>query len=392
MRRRTFTLTAPLAGFGLTLVGPARAQPAASPAPAAADLIGPILAETKTPSLAGAVVARDGLPWLEVGGVRQGPGSAAVTKDDLWHLGSNTKAMTAALYAKLVEQGKAHWGATVPELFPKLKVDAVWKATTVEALMSHTAGLSDKPLVDPAWLVSARSDPRPLAEQRRAFAARAFHAPPAGKPGSFEYANANFIIAGAAIEAIAGAPWEDVIRAELFAPLHMDSAGFGAPTGDEPWGHTADGTPVDPAGIADNPAALGPAGTVHVSLEDYAKFLRLFITGGGDFLSPDSIRRLTTPYSDADQSYALGWGVYKSRPWANGPVLFHEGSNTLWDAVALVAPARGLAFIGVSNDFALGHKATTALMLKLIGLFAPTTPSSGPAPGPPQASPQPPPH
>ena len=254
MHRRAFTL----AGLGLGLASAVRAQPAA--APASDDLIGPILAASKAPALAGAVVTKDALPWLQAGGVRQGPGSAAVTTGDLWHLGSNTKAMTAALYAKLVEQGKAHWGATVPQLFPGLRIDPAWQSTTIEQLMSHAAGVSDKPVIDAAWLVSSRSDPRPLVEQRRAFAGKVFHAPPGGKPGSFEYANANFIIAGAAIEMLTGAPWEDAIRSELFDPLQMDSAGFGAPTGDEPWGHTADGTPVDPSGIADNPAALGPAG------------------------------------------------------------------------------------------------------------------------------------
>jgi CubicO group peptidase (beta-lactamase class C family) len=388
MRRRTFTL----AGLGLALASAARAQPAADAAPPSDDPIGPLLAETKAPALAGAVVTSDGVPWLNAAGVRQGPGSAAVTVNDLWHLGSNTKAMTAALYAKLVERGKAKWGATVPELFPGLKVDAAWRTTTVEALMSHTGGVSDKPVIDPAWLNSSRSDPRPLAEQRRAFAARVFHAPPAGKPGTFEYANANFIIVGAAIEAITGGQWEDVIKASLFEPLQMDSAGFGAPTGDEPWGHTADGTPVDPTGIADNPPALGPAGTVHVGLEDYAKFIRLFLTGGGGFLSPDSIKRLTTPYNDADQSYALGWGVYKSRPWSNGPVLVHEGSNTLWDAAAIVAPGKGLGFIAVSNDLDRGRKATTGLILKLVAKFAPTPAAPAPAAAPAQTPPRPGPH
>ena len=391
MRRRTFTVSGLGAGLGLTLAGAVRAQPAAEASPAE-DLIGPILAETKAPALAGAVVTAANIPWLQAWGVRQGPGSAAVTTDDLWHLGSNTKAMTAALYAKLVEQGKAHWGATVPELFPGLKVDPAWRTTTVEALMSHTGGVSDKPLIDAAWLTSSRSDPRPLVEQRRAFAGRVFRTPPAGKPGSFEYANADFIIVGAAIEALAGAAWEDVIRTELFAPLQMDSAGFGAPTGDEPWGHTADGTPVDPAGIADNPAALGPAGTVHVSLEDYAKFIRLFITEGGGFLSPDSIAKLTTPLVSigaANNGYALGW-VVSTNPGRGRTArcLVHEGSNTLWDAAAIVAPGKGLGFIAVSNDEARGAKAVQALFGKLIQQFAPTAPQ----PKAPQTPPQSPPH
>jgi CubicO group peptidase (beta-lactamase class C family) len=391
MRRRTFTL----AGLGLMLAGAARAQPkdaAGADSSAPGDLIGPILEESKAPALAGAVVTADGLSWIGAAGRRAGPGSAKVTKDDLWHLGSNTKAMTAAVYARLVEKGKAKWGATVPQLFPGLKLDPAWSATTIEALMSHTAGVSDKPLLDTAWLIAARTDPRPLPAQRRALAAKAFHAPPAGKPGAFEYANTNFIIAGAAIEQITGGPWEDAIKSELFEPLGMDSAGFGAPTGDEPWGHTADGTPIDPAGVADNPAALGPAGTVHVSLEDYAKFVRVFLTDGGQgFLTPDSIARLTTPVGSEDRGYALGWGTFKSRGWAKGPVLWHEGSNTLWHAVVVVGPKRGVAVITASNDEARGAKATETLAARLIERFAPPETAPATPPPAPPPTPQPPP-
>jgi CubicO group peptidase (beta-lactamase class C family) len=369
------------------LAGAARAQPSADLAPPE-DLIGPILAETKAPALAGAVVTRDAIPWLQAFGVRQGPGSAAVTSQDLWHLGSNTKAMTAALYAKLVEQGKARWGATVPQLFPGLRIDPAWQSTTIEQLMSHAAGVSDKPVIDAAWLTSAQSDPRPLPEQRRAFAARVFHAPPAGKPGVFEYANANFMIAGAAIEQITGGSWEDAIKSQLFDPLGMDSAGFGAPKGDQPWGHAADGTPIDPSGLSDNPPALGPAGTVHVSLTDYAKFARLFLTDGGGFLTPASIAKLTTPLTSmgsANRSYALGWVVSANQPWTKGPIFWHEGSNTLWHAAIIVAPASGFAVLAVSNDEARGGKAVETLFTKLIRQF------SAPAPGAPTA-PQPAPH
>ncbi|HEY3812453.1 MAG TPA: serine hydrolase domain-containing protein [Caulobacteraceae bacterium] len=388
MRRRTFTL----AGLSLSLAGAAGAQPSAGGV-ANDDPIAPILKETQAPALAGAVVTKDMIPWLAAEGVRQGPGSAAVSTNDQWHLGSNTKAMTAALYARLVEQGKAHWGATVPELFPGVKIDPAWQSTTIEQLMSHAAGVSDKPVIDSAWLTSAQSDPRPLPEQRRAFAGRVFHAPPPGKPGQFEYANADFIIAGAAIEQITGGSWEDAIRSELFDPLGMASAGFGAPKGDEPWGHGADGAPIDPSGLSDNPPALGPAGTVHVSLPDYAKFARLFFTDGGGFLTPASIAKLTTPLvsiGTPNNGYALGWVVSTNRPWAKGPILWHEGSNTLWHAAIVVSPVSGFAVLAASNDEARGGKAVQALFVKLVHEYSANQtppPAAAAAPQSPAGSP-----
>ena len=147
------------------------------------------------------------------------------------------------------------------------------------------------------------------------------------------------------------------MAADLLGPLGMSRTGFGAPKGSGPWGHQAvDGrlAPVDPAGIADNPPVLWPAGGVHAPLEDYARFLRLFLTDGGGLLKPETLARLARPWSGGDAQYGMGWQVYKERAWAGGPALAHEGSNTLWHASAVVAPARPLAVIACSNTEAGG--------------------------------------
>lgn len=318
-----------------------------------------ILDMTDAPALGGAVVTPEGLTFLEAAGLRNRGRPDKVTKDDLWHLGSNTKAMTAALYGRLVEEGLAKWGATLPELFPDLKLDPAWSRTSIEQVMSHRAGVSDGPVINTGWLLKAQSDKAPMTAQRTALASTALTVPPAGRPGQFEYANLNYILAGAAIERIVGEPWETAITERLFKPLGMATAGFGAPRGAQPWGHrrlpmgVGGLIPMDPEGAADNPAAMGPAGTVHASLTDYAKFVRLFLTDGGGYLKPETIAHLTTPPPGAD--YALGWGVAADKPWAKGPRLGHEGSNTMWHAVAIVAPARGVAIIAVSNAFPSGE-------------------------------------
>lgn len=100
------------------------------------------------PALAGAVIGRDGLIWTGARGVRTEGREDAVSDRDLWHLGSNTKAMTAMLYGRLVEDGRAAWGAPLPELFPDLEADPAWAGTTVEALMTHRAGLLDAAVLD----------------------------------------------------------------------------------------------------------------------------------------------------------------------------------------------------------------------------------------------------
>lgn len=339
----------------LTLLGAARAR-------ADEPLVARIRKQHGVPALAGMIVTPDGLDMLEVAGVRRAGANDAVTANDLWHLGSNGKAITAALYARLVEAGKAKWGATVAELFPGRQMHAGWNGATIEEFLSHHAGASDAALTS-GWFKAAQTDARPLPVQRAAVVDAVLTNPPSHERGKHVYANANYVIAGAAIERLTGATWEEAMRTHLFTPLGMTSAGFGAPKGANPWGHTAGlfglgaFTPVDPAGLADNPPALGPAGTMHMSLPDYAKFLRLFIGGAGNHLSSDSVNRLTKPHRDGDQSYALGWITFKSRPWAKGLALAHEGSNTMWHAFTAVGPARGRAVVAVCNAHSGGGDA-----------------------------------
>lgn len=327
-----------------------------------------IRAETGAPALAAAVVGRDGLIWRGVTGVRRADAPTPAALDDLWHLGSNTKAMTAVLLARQVEQGAIAWGQPLAELFPDLELDAAFAETPFESLLQHRAGLSDQALL-PGWMPAAWIPGASVTELRAALAQRALTRPPDGQPGVFAYGNANYVVAGAALERLTGRPWEDLIRAELFDPLGMDRAGFGAPQGEQPWGHRADGQPKDPATLgADNPPALGPAGTVHADLEGYGRFLRLFLTEGGGLVSADSVSRLTTPPEGG--AYALGWAVRSGPDWAGGPLLSHDGSNTMWLARAVAAPARGLAFIVAANQFAPGRAAADRTVEALARAFA----------------------
>lgn len=326
-----------------------------------------VFAEAAPPALAAGIVTREGLGWAGVRGLRRAGAGDAATLEDRWHLGSNTKAMTAAVYGRLVDQGRARWAMPLAEAFPGLTVDPAWAGITLDDLMHHRAGLLDAGLLDQAWLIAAHGDQRPLPEQRTAFAARALAVPPRGPVGSFAYGNGNYIVLGAAIEALTGQAWEATMQAELYAPLGLTTAGFGPPRGEAPWGHRG-GVGIDPAGLADNPRALGPAGTVHMSLADYARFVAAMMGGAPGWLSEAARRHLLTPAAGSPPAYAAGWGVVNA-PWAGvggpGPAITHNGSNTMWFATVLAAPERGLGFITLSNDGAAGQQACTTLIRRL---------------------------
>ena len=106
---------------------------------------------------------------------------------------------------------------------------------------------------------------------------------PASKPGStYAYSNVGYALAGLMAEQVTGESWETLMRRRLFEPLGMASAGFGSPARpgrvDQPWGHRLFGNKVTPT-LRDNDPSMGPAGNIHCSVPDWAKFAALHMPG-----------------------------------------------------------------------------------------------------------------
>lgn len=311
------------------------------------------------PALAAAVVVDGKIVVTKAVGFRKSGDPEPVTADDKFHLGSVTKSMTATVAAMLVEQGKISWTTTIAEAFPESKSDIHldYLGVTLEQLLSHRGGApGDAPgdLWRQAWAATG-----PAAEQRLAFSKGLLARKPETKPGTkYVYSNQGYTIAGVMLEKATGKTWEDLLRAMLFEPLGMTTAGFGAPASvgkvDQPWGHTkkmiSGRDPVPPGPGADNPLAISPAGAVHCSLGDLAKYAAFHMAGerGESKLLPaESFKKLHTAVADNDD-YALGWVVLK-RGWANGRALMHNGSNTMFYVVVWMAPDKNCAVIVASN-------------------------------------------
>jgi CubicO group peptidase (beta-lactamase class C family) len=308
------------------------------------------------PALGAAVLLKGKVVALDVVGTRKLGGRVAATKDDLFHLGSNTKSMTATLIATLVEDRKLRWNETLPELFPDLaaKMDPGFKAVTLDQLLCHRAGLSGETAPPGTTMLQLAEGTGPLPRQRRAYTEAFLTQKPEYEPGTrFVYSNAGYVIAGAAAERVTGQSWEDLMRKRLFQPLGMKTAGFGPPgtpgREDQPWPHaflSGKGFPVAPGPRADNPTVIGPAGTVNASLEDWAKYIQANLDDNR-ILKKEAWKHLHTPPAGAD--YGFGWG-FTDRPWAGGVALTHSGSNTMNYAVVWMAPRKDFAVLTVTNQ------------------------------------------
>jgi CubicO group peptidase (beta-lactamase class C family) len=274
--------------------------------------------------------------------------------------------MTATVAAIFVERGQIRWDTTVGEIFPELRdtMEPQWAGVTLEQLLTHRAGAPAEP--PPNLWRNARMRHGTPTEQRLEFVKGLLLRRPEPAPGTkMVYSNQGYAIAGAMLERVSGKPWETLMTTMLFPACMMPKAGFGAPATvgkvDQPWGHRRDGgklIPVAPGPDADNPPAIGPAGTVHCTIEELARYAAWHGRGersGTATLKKESFVKLHTPPAGGD--YAMGW-IATPRGWAGGTALTHAGSNTMFFAVIWIAPAKDAAFVAATN--CAGEDATKA--------------------------------
>jgi CubicO group peptidase (beta-lactamase class C family) len=334
--------------------------------------------DRRLPGMIGAIVRDEELSNIGAVGIRKIGSPDPIRIDDLVHLGSCTKAMTATMIGTLVDEGKLRWDSTIREVFPAWaeRTHPDYATVTLNQLLSHRAGFPH----DVNWWEAGQG--RSVVEQRRALLSRALENAPETKPGStYSYSNVGFVLAGMMAEQVTRTPWEDLMQTRLFNPLKMSTAGFGPPGTrgkvDHAWGHRALGNLVE-AVHDDNDPSIGPAGTVHCSMRDWGKFASFHLKGslgGVKLLKPETLKALHTPRPG--EEYVGGWLVSSSgRPGSSGDILTHNGSNTFWYCTIWLNPDRGVGALVAVN--AAGKPAEEACDQAIRGLLQYALPNDRP--------------
>jgi len=318
-----------------------------------------ILRRYSMPGGVAAIVENGKLSLKVASGVRKQGDAAAFTINDKVHIGSCTKAMTATLVGILIDEGKLTWDTKITDVFPEFaeQLHEDYRPVTISQLLSHYGGVP----ANVAWRDLGESES--LQHQRMNMMRQVFFQKPHHAPGkTYLYSNVGFVAAGAMLEKITGETWEDLISKHLFEPLDIKTAGFGPPSthgaNDQPWGHVIKDAQQSPLQI-DNAPVLGPAGTVHMTVEDWARFASLHLgtlKQKKSLLKQETLAHLQTPLHQFDPQivpeanpYGFGW-ISTERPWGAGKVLTHTGSNTTWFATIWMAPNKNAAFIAVVNS------------------------------------------
>lgn len=299
----------------------------------------------KVPGLAVLEVRSARIVGESVWGVREAGTRRAVRRGDLWHIGSNGKPITATLIALLVERGVLSWSNRLQDLLPNLlqSMRTEFRESTLLELVTHRSGLPTNGEL--SNITRFYADGRPQREQRLEYLRQALMEAPAGPRGAYHYSNMGFVAAGAAAERATGRSFEQLMRTELAEPLRMGSLGFGPTPRGEPLGHSNGRAVMPPEG--DNPLMWAPAGGLHMSLRDWAKFANDQMAGrrgGGRILKAEGYAFLQT--APEGQQSAVDWGV-QDKPF--GKLLMHAGSNGHWYALTALAPDLQNAVIVATN-------------------------------------------
>ena len=369
-KRARICSLAPVLAFAvlasLAAAAPARAGQTATPAglPLGQKELRRLLAQSVRDAGVPGMVARLATPDGFVAasfGRRQRGATPAFAVDDPVHIGSCLKAMTATVVGRLVDRGVVRWDTTLAEVFPELAdaLDPELGTITFEELLSHRSGLTDA--IPDELLAAIVTFHGTGAAARERFLPQYLATQPQGVRGEYSYSNLGYALAGAMLERVTGMPFEELLRREVFVPLGMRSARFGAPGSndpgviDAPRGHAPDGRPLLPAQQSD-PPVISPAGTFSMTLADWSRFAiaQLGLPVRGQLLlSAASLARLHTPVGGelppplAPARYALGWVVI---PTGDSMLLTHDGSNDAWLSLVAIHPASGRILLLSTNQ------------------------------------------
>jgi CubicO group peptidase (beta-lactamase class C family) len=146
-----------------------------------------------------------------------------VTADTVFKIASNTKAMTAAVLARLVDQGKLKWDDPVSKYLPQFRMNDPWVTRNMQVrdLLVHNSGLGLGAGDLMLW-------PEPNDFKRADIIAGLAHLKPTHSFRShYAYDNLLYVVAGEVAAAAGGKPYEQLVKQEIFEPLKLQRCQVG---------------------------------------------------------------------------------------------------------------------------------------------------------------------
>ncbi|SFR91594.1 CubicO group peptidase, beta-lactamase class C family [Dyella sp. OK004] len=329
------------------------------------------LAHAQTPKetfdpLIDAVMARYRLPGLAVGVIDHGEviykrtagelarGSGQpVTPDALFKIASNSKAMTATLLARLVQQGKLRWDDPVTRYLPAFRMFDPWVTQHMQVgdLLTHRSGLREGAGDLMLW-------PEPNHFTRTDIvSALAWLKPAYSFRAGYAYDNLLYVVAGEVAAVAGGAPYETLLKREVFEPLGLSRCQVGEWRRDAmapvalPHAKRDDAympsLPDDPVVHA---STMEAAGGVQCSLND-------MLIWAHQWLAPTPQQLAWLPQAQRDKL----WTPYTPMPIS--------AQRRAWDGTRLYAYGYGWRIADVDGALTVSHTGTLSGMYSALYLL-----------------------
>lgn len=249
-------------------------------------------------------ILRNGQPvYYKSFGMADVASGKAMTRDAMFRIASQSKAITSVSIMILQEQGKLLINDPVGKYLPEYMNTTVAEADgidgynvvpakrriTIRDLLTHTAGIDYGlgPAADAwkdagiqGWYFADRDEP--IRETVRRMASL----PNAAQPGTKFVYGYNTDILGAVIEVVSGKSFDQFLKENIFDPLHMHDTYFYVPEDKAERVATVYSLKGDKISLADNPGQL--EGGSHVGQGQYIDGPRKSFSGGAGLVSTAS--------------------------------------------------------------------------------------------------------
>jgi len=258
------------------------AASAGQPFPEVTRAVDDVVGHYGLPGIAVGVVVDGEVRQVELRGEVAAGSGVPIEAGTLFKVASNTKAMTAALLARQVDAGLLAWDDPVIRHLPDFRMyeDWVTREIQVRDLLIHNSGLGPGAGDLMLW-------PEPNSFTREEVIAGIAHLKPLWSFRSrYAYDNNLYIVAGEVAAAAGGAPYDELLRREVFEPLGMHGCRVGEWRVDEagsiaaPHARRDGGWVARPDGevVADMP--MSAAGGVRCGLDDMLRWVQAWLSPG----------------------------------------------------------------------------------------------------------------
>lgn len=224
-----------------------------------------------------AVVNKDSVIYSQGFGYSDWENKRPMTANTLMPIGSSTKAFTAALLGRLVQQGKISLDVPAANYLPQLKFsnEELAAKVTLRDMMTHRTGL---PRYDYSWLLFPTNSRDSLLARVR------YMEPTAALREQWQYNNFMYLAQGMVAEKLNGKSWERQIAEQFFAPLRMirSSTSIDAlkKDSDAALGYYVKDDTVIKKMDYYLIRAMGPAGSINSSVNELSSWAMTWLAGG----------------------------------------------------------------------------------------------------------------